>query len=75
MLVSLRIKFSIIIVTPALTDMETLLRCIYARWKYPHIYTLSINTDQNQSTKVLVYIHSNIKSTTYKVITERDIIL
>jgi len=32
-------------------DTEMLLQRIYAGRKYPHLYTLSISTDQNQSKK------------------------
>jgi len=59
----------------ALTGMETLPRRIYAGRKYPNIYTLSISTDKNQSTKVHSVYTFQHKENNYKVITERDIIL
>ena len=60
---------------PDPVDMKTSLRYVYAERKYPHVYTLSISTDQNQSTEVRsVYTFQHIDYN-FKVITERDIIL
>jgi len=39
---------------PDPVDMETSLRYVYAERKYPHVCTLSISTDQNQSTEVRI---------------------
>ena len=52
-----------------------LLRCIYAGQKYPHIYTLSISTDKNQSTKVCGALYNPTYKYNYKVITGCDTIL
>ena len=51
------------------------LQRIYAERKYPHIYTLSISTGKNQSTKVRSAYTFQQKEYNYKVITKRDIIL
>jgi len=54
---------------------ETLLRRIYAGWKYPHVYTLSFSTDKNQSTKVRGALYIPTCGYNYKVITRCDTIL
>jgi len=48
---------------------------MYGGRKYPHIYTLSISTCKNQRTKVHNAYTFQHKESTYKVITELDIIL
>ena len=60
---------------PSSRGYGTLLRRIYIGQKYPHIYTLSISTCKNQSTKVHNTYTFQHRNTTYKVIKERDIIL
>jgi len=55
--------------------IETLLRRIYACRKYPHVYTLSISTDKNQSVKVRGALCIPIYEYNYKVITGCDTIL
>jgi len=52
-----------------------LLRCIYVGQKYPHIYTLIINTDKNQSTKACSALYILTYEYNYKVITGCDPIL
>jgi len=55
--------------------METLLRCIYAGQKYPHIYMLSISTCMNQSTNIRGVLYIPIEEYNYKIITGYNIIL
>jgi len=54
---------------------EMLLRRIYAGRKYPHIYTLSISTGKNQSTKLRDVLYIPTYEYNYKVITRCDTIL
>jgi len=54
---------------------EMLLRRIYVGRKYPHIYTLSINTCKNQSTKVCSALYILTYEYNYKVITGCNTIL
>ena len=51
---------------------ETLLRRIYAGQKYPHVYTLSINTGKNQSTEASGALYIPTYEYNYKVITRGD---
>ena len=51
------------------------MRCIYVSQKYPHIYTLSINTGKNQNTKVCGALYILIYEYNYKVIIGCDTIL
>jgi len=46
---------------------ETLLQCIYAGQKYPHIYTLSISIVKNQSIKVCGVLYIPTMSTITKL--------
>jgi len=55
--------------------MEMLLRRIYVGRKYPHIYTLSISTDKNQSTKAHSALYIPTYEYNYKVIKGCDTIL
>jgi len=48
--------------------METLLRCIYAGQKYSQMYTLSISTGKNHSTKVHDALYIPTYEYTYKVV-------
>jgi len=52
-----------------------LLRRIYVGQKYPHIYTLSINTGKNQSTEARGALYILTYEYNYKVITRWDTIL
>jgi len=54
---------------------ETLLQRIYVGQKYPPIYTLSISTGKNQSTKTHGALYIPIYEYNYKVIIGCDIIL
>ena len=63
------------LVTPRSHGTETLLRHIYVGQKYPHIYTLSISTGNNQSTKACSALYILTYEYNYKVITGCDIIL
>ena len=60
---------------PDPTGTETLLRRIYVGQKYPHIYTLSINTGKNQSMKVYGVLYIPTYKYNYKVTTRCDTIL
>ena len=60
---------------PDLAGMETLLQRIYASQKYPHVYTLSISTDKNQSAEVRGTLYIPIYEYNYKIITGCGIIL
>ena len=53
---------------------EMLLRHIYVGQKYSHIYTLSISTCKNQSTKVRDALYILIYEYNYKVIIRCDTI-
>jgi len=55
--------------------MVMLQQRIYANWKYPHVYTLSISTGKNQSTKVHGVLYIPTYEYNYKVITGCDTIL
>ena len=55
--------------------MKTLLRCIYASQKYPHVYTLSIRTSKNQSTEARGALYIPTYEYNYKVIIRCDTIL
>jgi len=52
-----------------------LVRRIYAGRKYPHVYTLSISTGKNQSTKLRGALYIPTYEYDYKVITGCDTIL
>jgi len=54
---------------------ETLVRRIYVGQKYPYIYTLSISTDKNQSSKIHDALYIPAYEYNYKVITGCDTIL
>ena len=62
-------------VTPRSGGTETLLRRVYAGRKYPHVYTLSISTGKNQSTKARGTLYIPTYEYNYKVITRCDTIL
>ena len=55
------------LVMPRPAGTETLLRRIYAGQKYPHVYTLSISTGKNQSTKHVVHYTFQHMSTITKL--------
>ena len=55
--------------------METFLRHVYVGRNYPHIYTLSINTSKNQSTKLRGALYILTYEYNYKVIIGYDTIL
>jgi len=63
------------IVTPRSHGYGDVTATYIYRSKYPHIYTLSISTDKNQSTKVRGALYIPIYEYNYKVITECDTIL
>jgi len=52
-----------------------LLQHIYVGQKYPHIYTISISTGKNQSTKTRDVLYISTYEYNYKVITKYDTIL
>ena len=58
-----------------LPGTETSLRRIYTGQKYPHVNTLSISTDKNQSMKVCGALYIPTYEYNYKVITKYDTIL
>ena len=55
--------------------MAMLLRRIYVGQKYPYIYTHSIGTGKNQSSKICIALCITIYEYNYKVITKCDTIL
>ena len=55
--------------------METLLRSIYAGWKYPHVYTPSISTGENLSIEAHGALYVPTYEYNYKVIKRCDTIL
>jgi len=55
--------------------IEMLQQRIYAGQKYPYVYTLSISTGKNQSTKARGALYIPIYEYNYKVITRCDTIL